>query len=997
MADSSVEPKTKTQESNEQKEFNDFSNNKKNATKLFENIINSYFFDPIYPPRYMFCEYLKKKSEKKKKSDEKVKSELLGVKCERKFFDITKRIIKDDFPNKEEYFLLQLDGIKSNGIFNKKESPDYVLFYKEYIVLVECKSKDLSISISQINSFKDLVLRIEKFKNLKFCSIVFYDSDLRNEIIQSFEKSNPGVKLLQSKEYESWTNEEYDNCLKGCAMNNKDDLKEFKLFLIWKYIKKNSQNMDTYEKSFDNLTEKLIKGSFKEEYLNENFLILNGPAGTGKTVLLVDKLAQTIKQSKTYKSCLTLVYSCLNEKISQVVKKVIHDLTIDENTNLKDFIFKSKNESQIKELNSKLKLNKLNKNYKVIEDKDFLKKWNLKPMSIPRFYSYYESKPNELRSIDFKKTNYNRIIIILDGDNSFLLIKDINGNKQCNDIFLAGFPSSYSFLFEILKMIKFDELKEKLFVIFDSPKELYYLVTLLITYIKHQCLLNLLTSDKKSDLETLFNEYKQTESNISKSQNMEELFVNFCNFENNIDSFVNSINGSEILNDLLKHYRLNIVEDFIKKIKIQISDKKDIYDLRWVIFNEISQKSENFLRKYPIIIKEIEKLDNIYNTQDDQYKMKILNILETDILNDPFACKSICNELFRNVIFVTFRFILDHTHKLTQNYKITSENLNIFIDDGVGIINQDNRHSEAKFPIEYISKLRNVWMTFDLHQLFAFNLEKNEPIIPDLNTECRIIYLDTIYRCSKEIFKIYRYFYDHSLMSIQDCFSNKTSSLIHFNCFKCFENEAENKNNSKINLNTNIIDFLTQINELDRSRQIKISDYSCFYSGEFKSIPCKKIDELMKTVEGLIQEYTAIFNNDEIAIIFDDNYHVNSAFIADNELKNKVYRKIKRTNTLFSNLKNYLDENYKAIELFKLGSSKSYFSKEYSFVIYVIPGIFGYFRNFHRDKNLSNRFESFRFDSYFAISRATSICMIVYLECEGRSFFVTILISFLFL
>ena len=996
MADSSVEPKAKKQESNEQKEFNDFSNNKENATKLFNNIITSYFFDPIYPPRYMFCEYLKKKSERKKNSEEKVKSEILGVQCERKFFDTTKRIIKDDFSNKKDYFLLQLDGIKSDGIFNYNESPDYVLFYKEYIVLAECKSKDLSTSISQINSFKNIILRIKKFKDLKFFSIVFYDSDLRHEIIELFKNLNPGVKFLQSKEYESWTNEDYNNCLKDCAMNNKDDLNEFKLFLIWKYIKKNPQNMDTYEKSFDNLTEKLIKCSFKEDCLNENFLILNGPAGTGKTVLLVDKLAQTIKQSNTYKSCLTLVYSCLNEKISQVVRKVIDDLIYNENIYLKDLIYKSKNESQIKELSSKLK----NKNYKVIEDKDFLKEWNLKPISIPRFFSYYESKPNEFKSIHFKKTIYNRIIILMDGDNSFILIKDRNGNKQCNDILLAGFPSGYLLLFDILEIIRFDDLKENLFLIFDSPKELYYLITLLITYIKHQCLLNLLTNDKKSDLEALFNEYKQTENNILKSENqkkMEDIFVNFCNFENNIDSFFDSINDSEILNDLLKHYRLNIVEDFIKKIKIQINDKKDIYDIRWVKFNEINQKSENFLRKYPKIIKEMEQLDNRYNTQDDQYKMKILNILEIDILNDPFACKSICNELFRNVIIVTFRFILDHTHKLTQNHKITSENLNIFIDDGVGIINQDHRSPKAKFPDEYIQKLRNVWMTFDLHQLYAFNLEKNEPIIPGLDIECRIINLDTIYRCTKEIFNIYSCFYNHSLMSIQDCFNNKSSSLIHFNCFKCFENEADNNklstdyaeeiniNNIKINLNTNIIDYLTQINELNKSFKIKIIDYNCFYSGEFKSIPCKSANELKETVEGSIKEYKAIFNNDEIAIIFDDNNHVNSVFINDHQLRERANRKIDDTNSLFSNITEYLKkEEFKSIELFKLSSSRNYFSKEYSFVIYVIPGIFGYFRNFHREQNQKNRFESSRFDSYFAISRANSVCIIVYLECEGR-------------
>jgi hypothetical protein len=134
-----------------------------------------------------------------------------------------------------------------------------------------------------------------------------------------------------------------------------------------------------------------------------------------------------------------------------------------------------------------------------------------------------------------------------------------------------------------------------------------------------------------------------------------------------------------------------------------------------------------------------------------------------------------------------------------ENMQILSNNskLHIFFDDLMGCILRNNIFTRL-FSRKLNKKINTFWFVFDIHQMFDIDLPKvnNEPeslLKHEDNITFEIIHLNTIYRYTKEIYDIMKLFYNYSLHLKANQVKNSIRVLEYFDCFCKFYSEIEKK------------------------------------------------------------------------------------------------------------------------------------------------------------------------------------------------------------
>lgn len=346
---------------------------------------------------------------------------------------------------------------------------------------------------------------------------------------------------------------------------------------------------------------------------------------------------------------------------------------------------------------------------------------------------------------------------------------------------------------------------------------------------------------------------------------------------------------------------------------------------------------------------------------------------------------------FQNkIIFLTYRFFIDHMQKLEKllNLKMYSH-LNVFIDDAMGCLNQRNRNKLNKYPnIEGLA-IETFWLAIDIYQFFYYCL--NDTIIFNgLDMELEIFNLNDVYRCTNEVFTIYLLLYNELReWSNKGLEQSKDPITRYFKCFECFRRDSRSKPNK--------VDSKEKIQKTETPKKIKLTTFKnlfenlskfdeekkickqLWFSGKSIIIPCES-NKLLAKVKELIEDKLKIKNKDDMAIIVDGN-----KLILDELKKHKEFA-FEAEKLLQCDLTKKLNEefkNNKSITIISTDNSKFQLSKEYQFVIYVVPGLFGFMLNC-KQKDEKDGNMSFRFDAYFSVSRATQTLIILYVECSGN-------------
>lgn len=356
----------------------------------------------------------------------------------------------------------------------------------------------------------------EEFKNLTYENVVFYrDKKFKvkrenNKFLKTDFEINKLIKLMNTADvldeyrFDDWI----EKSQIPTYINNAKSVETLKCFLISKI------NEVAYTQNFDMGTEKSFKNALvpKKDVYKNNKMIINGPAGSGKSIMMIEKTLKVIKEDKE-NSSLTLLYSCLTEKNVKCISMAIKSIK------------KKKNQP------------------------------------VPKFYIYREFKTNEINISDsYFYDKYNIFIHLRSLKTiTYFLLQHPGGNEECKDSVIVGFPYYYHDLFTIFEKFKFNDIKDKITLRIDSIDCVSFAtVVYLSTCFKQLYIRDMLNEDSsnanlKNDLQSKFERFKIFSLN-QKNKDRYNFWEEFFAFDGELDTLLMNKNGS--LDEILDHLGL---------------------------------------------------------------------------------------------------------------------------------------------------------------------------------------------------------------------------------------------------------------------------------------------------------------------------------------------------------------------------------------------------------------------------------------------------------